>query len=76
MTEQVWNYVYENHMLKEKDRVVAGISGGADASRESRRLIELLERFLEAGVGKDTALKLINSTEVYERKGYSTLDVC
>ena len=53
-----------------------GMGSGADASRESRRLIELLERFLEAGVGKDTALKLINSTEVYERKGYSTLDVC
>lgn len=53
-----------------------GMGSGSAASRESERLIELLEQFLEAGVSKDTAMKLINSTAVYERKSYSTLDVC
>ena len=44
MTEQVWNYVCENHMLTEKDRVVAGISGGADSVCLLLLLLEFQKR--------------------------------
>lgn len=31
MTEKVWKYMEENHMLQPGDHVVAGVSGGADS---------------------------------------------
>ncbi len=45
-----------------------GMGSGREAAAESRKLIELLEQFLEAGVSEETALGLINSASVYERK--------
>lgn len=53
-----------------------GMGSGREAAAESRKLIELLEQFLEAGVSEETALGLINSASVYEKKSCSTLDIC
>lgn len=41
-----------------------GMGSGREAAAESRKLIELLEQFLEAGVSEETALGLINSASV------------
>lgn len=51
-----------------------GMGSGREAAAESRKLIELLEQFLEAGVSEETALGLINSASVYEKKSCSTLE--
>ncbi len=53
-----------------------GMGSGESAKRESEHLIELLEQFLEAGMSRDTAMKMINSAAVFESRSYSTLDVC
>ncbi len=55
-----------------------GMGSGVKACRESAVVIELLERFLEAGFCKETALKMINSTMVLTdgEPNCSTVDVC
>lgn len=55
-----------------------GMGSGIQACRESEAVIELLERFLEAGFCKETALKMINSTMVLTdgEPNCSTIDVC
>lgn len=55
-----------------------GMGSGVKACRESEVVIELLERFLEAGFCKETALKMINSTMVLTdgEPNCSTIDVC
>ncbi len=45
-----------------------GMGSGREAAAESRKLIELLEQFLEAGVSEETALGLINSASPFMRK--------
>ncbi|MDO5391540.1 MAG: tRNA lysidine(34) synthetase TilS [Eubacteriales bacterium] len=43
MQEKVWNYMQEHHMVKDGDRIIAGVSGGAD----SVALFCLMEKFRE-----------------------------
>jgi len=69
-----------SYVMNDSGEVVLGLSdgmgSGTQAAFESARLLELLEQFMEAGVSRETAMKMINSTAVYERGSYSTLDVC
>lgn len=55
-----------------------GMGSGEQACRESERVIELLEQFLEAGFKEEAAMKLINSMLVLrpENTMFSTMDVC
>lgn len=55
-----------------------GMGTGADASKESELVIELLEEFLEAGFREEPAVKLINSVLVLksEHAMFSTVDLC
>ena len=43
MQEKVWNYIQEHHMVRDGDRIIAGVSGGAD----SVALFCLMEKFRE-----------------------------
>ena len=55
-----------------------GMGSGEKACGDSERVIELLERFLEAGFSKSMAVEMINSTLVVraEEQNMSTLDIC
>ena len=56
-----------------------GMGSSREAAAESRKPIELLEQFLEAGVSarRPALWVLINSASVYERReSRSTLDIC
>lgn len=55
-----------------------GMGSGIRACRESEAVVELLERFLDAGFCKETALKMINSTMLLTdgEPSCSTIDVC
>lgn len=54
-----------------------GMGTGIRACKESEFVIELLERFLEAGFCKETALRMMNSSMVMNSQNgqYSTLDI-
>lgn len=53
-----------------------GMGSGSSASRESELVVDLLQKFLEAGFSKDTAIKMMNSAMVLqgEENSFSTLD--
>lgn len=53
-----------------------GMGSGAQASRESEMVVDLMEKFLSAGFKKEAAIKLMNSTMVLkgENNSYSTFD--
>ena len=55
-----------------------GMGSGYRASKESEAVVDMLERFLEAGFCKETAVKMINSTMVMNNQdsSYSTIDIC
>ncbi|MDE7297823.1 MAG: SpoIIE family protein phosphatase [Lachnospiraceae bacterium] len=55
-----------------------GMGSGEAACRESERVIELLEQFLEAGFKEEAAMKLINSMLVLREDNtmFTTMDVC
>lgn len=55
-----------------------GVGSGEDAKRESERVIEMMERFLEAGFGKETAVQMVNGALVTsgQEQAMSTLDIC
>lgn len=55
-----------------------GMGSGEKACRDSARVIELTERFLEAGFGKETAIQMINGALAVsgQEENMSTLDVC
>lgn len=55
-----------------------GVGSGEDARRESERVIEMMERFLEAGFGKETAVQMVNGALVTsgQEQAMSTLDIC
>ena len=53
-----------------------GMGSGEDACQESTSVVELLESFLEAGVGERTAIHMINSSVLLRGKQQlSTLDM-
>ncbi len=54
-----------------------GMGFGERASKESELVIDLLEKFIEAGFTKDTAIKMLNSAMVIhgENELYSTVDI-
>ncbi len=54
-----------------------GMGSGSHASRESELVVELLQKFLEAGFQKETAVKMMNAAMVLqgEDDSYSTLDL-
>lgn len=55
-----------------------GMGSGSMACKESELVLELLEKFLEAGFSKETALKMMNSAMVIRGEDdlYSTVDIC
>lgn len=55
-----------------------GMGSGSTACKESELVLELLEKFLEAGFSKETALKMMNSAMVIRGEDdlYSTVDIC
>lgn len=55
-----------------------GMGSGSSACKESELVLELLEKFLEAGFSEDTALKMMNSAMVIRGEDdlYSTVDIC
>ena len=55
-----------------------GMGSGVKAENESKVVIELIERFLDAGFEKDFAVKMVNSV-MFIKSGedsFSTLDIC
>jgi stage II sporulation protein E len=55
-----------------------GMGSGEKASASSEKVLDLMEKMLEAGYGVDTAISLVNSALVAqgEEENISTLDVC
>lgn len=55
-----------------------GMGTGVEACRESEKVIELLEQFLDAGFSQETAVKMINASMVLQdhREIFSTIDLC
>ena len=53
-----------------------GMGSGNDARRESEMVVDLMEKFMEAGFKKETAIKLMNSAMVLQgnKESYSTMD--
>lgn len=74
----------DNYAFLEKDtgKVVMsladGMGSGIGACRESERVIELLEQFLEAGFPQETAVRMINSCMLLQnsRQIFSSIDLC
>lgn len=54
-----------------------GMGFGARACKESEMVVELLEKFIEAGFSKETAIRMLNSAMVIrgEDEQYSTVDM-
>lgn len=67
-------YSEDGHMTAS---ISDGMGNGIRANKESEMVIELLERFLEAGFCKETALSMMNATLVMndQNGSYSTVDV-
>ena len=55
-----------------------GVGSGEDARRESGRVIEMMERLLEAGFAKEPAVQMVNGAMAAagQEQVMSTLDVC
>ena len=55
-----------------------GMGTGAEAAKESRVAIELLEQFTEAGFDRELSVKMINSALLLRmgEETYATLDIC
>lgn len=55
-----------------------GMGSGVGACQESETVIELLEQFLGAGFGKETAVRMIHSTMLLQNTNqiFSTVDLC
>jgi stage II sporulation protein E len=53
-----------------------GMGSGPAASKESDMVVDLMEKFMEAGFASDTAIRIMNSAMVLkgEDESYSTLD--
>lgn len=74
----------DNYSFLQKDtgKVVMsladGMGSGVGACRESEKVIELLEQFLEAGFPQETAVRMINSCMLLQNRNqsFSTIDLC
>lgn len=74
----------DNYALteSEKGRITIllsdGTGSGEDARRGSERVLDLMEKLLEAGYGMETALQLINAALFArgEEQNHPTLDIC
>lgn len=74
----------DNYALLQKDtgRIVMsladGMGSGIGACQESEKVIELLERFLQAGFPQETAVRMINSCMLLQNQDqmFSTIDLC
>lgn len=55
-----------------------GVGSGEAACRESGRVIEMMERFMEAGFGKEPAVQMVNGAMAAagQEQAMSTLDIC
>lgn len=55
-----------------------GMGSGSTASKESEMVLDLVERFLEAGFSVETAIRMMNSAMVMKGESdlYSTMDLC
>ena len=55
-----------------------GMGSGEEASRQSERLVDLLEEMLEAGFRKESAIEILNElvTAVGQGEQFATLDLC
>lgn len=55
-----------------------GMGSGRVASKESELVLDLMERFLQAGFSIETAIRMMNSAMVLkgEQNLYSTIDLC
>ncbi len=55
-----------------------GVGSGEEARRESSRVIEMMERLLEAGFGKEPAVQMVNGAMAAagQEQVMSTLDIC
>ena len=55
-----------------------GVGSGEEAHRESSRVIEMMERLLEAGFGKEPAVQMVNGAMAAagQEQVMSTLDIC
>lgn len=55
-----------------------GMGSGTHACRESEKVVDLLEQFLDSGFSKETAAKMINSALILQKENdmFSTMDVC
>ena len=53
-----------------------GMGSGPEANRESDMVVELMEKFMEAGFPRETAIRMMNSTMVLkgENASFSTMD--
>ena len=74
----------DNYLMFERDCgkyhlcLSDGMGSGAVAAKESELVVELLEKFIEAGFKRETAVKMLNSAMVLsgEAERFSTLDYC
>jgi stage II sporulation protein E len=55
-----------------------GMGSGSKACKESEMVLDLVERFLEAGFSMETAIRMMNSAMVLKGENdlYSTVDLC
>lgn len=55
-----------------------GMGSGSTACKESEMVLDLVERFMEAGFSVETAIKMMNSAMVMKGENdlYSTVDLC
>lgn len=55
-----------------------GMGSGATACKESEMVLDLVERFMEAGFSVETAIRMMNSAMVMKGENdlYSTVDLC
>ena len=55
-----------------------GMGSGSAACKESEMVLDLVERFLEAGFSVETAIRMMNSAMVMKGESdlYSTVDLC
>jgi stage II sporulation protein E len=73
------NYtIIESEKGKKTILLSDGMGSGERASESSEKVLDLMEKMMEAGYGMDTAINLVNNALVSqgEEQNLSTLDIC